>query len=329
MTKNFLDAIIKKHGEDSVFVLGQASTLSVGAIPTGCLSLDCALGVGGVPRGRITEVYGHFQSGKTTLCQHIVAQCQQMGGQVAFIDVEHALDIEWAKRCGVDIDTLIVSQPQFGEQALDIAEMLVRSREIDLIVIDSVAALLPKAELEGELGDAHMALTARLMAQSMRRFAPAVDSSNTAVIFTNQLRKNIGATMFSPAETTTGGEALKYFASVRLDMRKGGDLKVGDEVVGHLVRITVRKNKVAPPYKAIEAEIYFDEGFSLTSELIKYGLELGIIEKGGAWFTIGDRPKVQGMDNLRRAIKADSALMQMLEDKVRLSFGLPLRRSVK
>ena len=330
-----VENIIKKYGALSIQRLGEASSLLVPVIPTGSLTLDLALGAGGVPKGRITELLGPNQSGKTSLCLHLVAQCQALGGQAAFVDSEHALDTTWAETCGVNVDNLWVSQPDYGEQALDIAAILVESEEFDLVILDSVAALLPKAELEGEIGDAHMALTARLMSQAMRKFAPRVKNSNTAVVFTNQLRKNIGV-MFGPNETTTGGEALKYYASVRIDVRKRQDIKEtaqtgkDPDIVGSTIKARVIKNKVAPPFKIAEFVIMFDTGIDLATDVINLALLENLIKKGGAgWYTIeidGEEHKIQGMSNLRKELLQNKELFLGLENSVRKVYGLPIRR---
>jgi len=283
------------------------------------------LGVGGMPRGRIIEIFGPEGSGKTSLCQHTIAEAQKMGGRCAFVDVEHSLDPHWLDVCGVDIGNLIVSQPDTGEQALDIVEMYVRSGDIDLVVVDSVAALVPKAEIEGEMGDSHMALQARLMSQAMRKLTGSISKSKTCVIFTNQLRDKIGV-MFGNPETTTGGNALKYYAAIRIDLRKGETLKENGEAVANKIKATIKKNKVSPPYKIAEFEIYYNEGISLLSELIDYAISFGVIEKGGAgWFTFSET-KVQGMPNLRSLLKEDTQLLQTIEDQVRTNLGLPIRR---
>ena len=329
-----VEEVIKKYGALSIQRLGDASSLLVPVIPTGSLTLDLALGTGGIPRGRITEILGPFQGGKSTLCQHLVAQCQSFGGKAAFIDSEHALDTTWAETCGVDIAELWMSQPDYGEQALDIAAMIVKSAEFDLVIVDSVAALLPKAELEGELGDSHMALTARLMSQAMRKFAPIVKSSNTAVVFTNQLRKNIGISWGNP-EVTTGGEALKYYSSVRIDVRKRQDIKEtaqtgkDPDIVGSTIKARVIKNKVAPPFKIAEFVIMFDTGIDLATDVINLALLNNLIQKGGAgWFTMemnGEEKKIQGMNNLRKELMQEKELFLSVENSVRATYGLPVK----
>ncbi len=320
-----IDEINKKFGNRAAFLMGEETSDCVPVIPTGSFRLDVALGVGGMPRGRIIEIFGPEGSGKTSLCQHTIAEAQRMGGRCAFVDVEHSLDPHWLDVCGVDIDSLIVSQPDTGEQALDIVEMYVRSGDIDLVVIDSVAALAPKAEIEGEMGDSHMALQARLMSQAMRKMTGAINRSKTCVIFTNQLRDKIGVAWGNP-ETTTGGKALQYYAAIRIDLRKGETLKENGEPVANKIKATIKKNKVSPPYKITEFEIYYNEGISLLSELIDYAINFGVIDKGGAgWFTFGET-KVQGMPNLRNLLKEDTQLLQTIEDQVRLNLGFPIKR---
>jgi len=320
-----IDEINKKFGNRAAFLMGEDASDCVLVIPTGSFRLDVALGVGGMPRGRIIEIFGPEGSGKTSLCQHTIAEAQKMGGRCAFVDVEHSLDPHWLDVCGVDIGNLIVSQPDTGEQALDIVEMYVRSGDIDLVVVDSVAALVPKAEIEGEMGDSHMALQARLMSQAMRKLTGSISKSKTCVIFTNQLRDKIGV-MFGNPETTTGGNALKYYAAIRIDLRKGETLKENGEAVANKIKATIKKNKVSPPYKIAEFEIYYNEGISLLSELIDYAISFGVIEKGGAgWFTFSET-KVQGMPNLRSLLKEDTQLLQTIEDQVRTNLGLPIRR---
>jgi recombination protein RecA len=322
-----LDEINKKFGSRAAFLMGEESSDLVPVIPTGSFKLDVALGVGGVPFGRIIEVYGPESSGKTTLCQHIIAECQKMGGVAAFVDVEHSLDPNWLDVCGVNVDDLIVSQPDTGEQALDIVEMYVRSKEIDLVIVDSVAALVPKAEIEGEMGDSHMALQARLMSQAMRKLAGVVKQSNTCLIFTNQLRQKIGV-VFGDPETTTGGMALRFYAAIRIDLRKSERIKDKDDVTGNEVKATIKKNKVAPPYKIAKFEIRYDEGISKLQELIDYGIEYKLIEKTssqGGWFTIGDK-KIQGMPSLRALLREDVSVLQTIEDRVRGNLGLPIKR---
>ena len=316
----------KKYGEGSAFLLGSSKIIDCYVYPTGSFKLDEALGVGGFPQGRIVEIYGPESAGKTTICQHVIAEAQKMGATAAFIDVEHALDPDWAQVCGVDIDNLIVSQPDSGEQALDLVEIYARSGEVDVIVVDSVAALVPKAEIEGEMGDAHMGLTARLMSQAMRKLAGVIKDNNVLVIFTNQIRMKIGV-MFGSPETTSGGQALKFYASVRLDVRRGQQIKEGEDVVGNIIKVTIKKNKVAPPFKVTNLDIYYDEGISFLSELIHYALEFGIIKKGGAgWFTISEDQKVQGMKNLRSLLIEKPEVLSSVENLIRDKLGLPQRR---
>src|SRR5512139_3381020 len=278
-----LNDITKRYGDGSIMRLGEAHQLLVETIPTGALSLDIALGVGGVPRGRITEIFGPESSGKTTICQHIVAEAQKMGGTCAYIDMEHALDPTYAARCGVDVDNLLISQPDMGEQALEIADTLVRSGAVEVIVIDSVAALVPRAEIEGDMGDATMGMQARLMSQACRKLSGAIKQTNTAVVFTNQLRQKIGV-MFGNPETTTGGMALKFYASVRLDVRRIQSIKLGQEIIGSRTRVRVKKNKVAPPFRKAEFDILHNQGISREGDLLDLGVELGVIEKRGAFY---------------------------------------------
>lgn len=325
MTK-FLDEINKKYGDRSIFLLDSADIEAIPVIPTGSLKLDVALGVGGFPRGRIVEVYGPESSGKTTLCQHLISNCQKMGGKAAFVDVEHALDPHWLDVCGVKVEELYVSQPDNGEMAMNIVEMIVRSKDVDLVILDSVAGLVPRAEIEGEMGDAHMALIARLMSQAMRKLSAPVKESNCIVVFTNQLRKNIGGGPWSPDDVTTGGEALKYWSSIRLDLRRSSQIKDKDEVVGNKVRVTIRKNKVAPPFKVTELDIYYDEGISHLSEIINFGIEMGFIDKKGAgWFNIEETIKIQGEQNLRNELKKNTELLISIENNIRGNLGLPLK----
>lgn len=324
-----IDAINKKFGNRAIFLMGEESSDLTYVIPTPSFKLNMALGVGGVPRGRMIEVYGPESSGKTTLCQHIIAEAQLAGGICAFIDVEHALDPFWLNVCGVNIDDLYVSQPDTGEQALDIAEMLIKAKETDVIVVDSVAALAPKAEIEGEMGDAHVGLQARLMSQAMRRLAGAVKQSNTCLIFTNQLRDKIGGGMaWGPNEETTGGKALRYYAAIRIDLRRTEQIKESDETVGNEVKATIRKNKVAPPFKVTKFEIRYDEGISKLSEIIDIGVELGIIEKKAAYYSIGDERLGQGKLNTRTFLKEHPLTLQSLEDAIRLKYGMPILRYI-
>ncbi|MGW8319454.1 MAG: recombinase RecA, partial [Candidatus Promineifilaceae bacterium] len=281
-----LDALTKRFGEGTIMRLGDAQHLQVEAIPTGSLALDIALGVGGLPRGRVVEIYGPESSGKTTLCQHVIAEAQKRGGICAFIDMEHALDPNYAARCGVDVDNLYVSQPDTGEQALEIAEALIRSGTMDVVVIDSVAALVPRAEIEGEMGDAHVGLQARLMSQALRKLSGAIKQTNTVVIFTNQLRMKIGV-MFGSPETTSGGNALKFYASVRLDIRRIQSIKVSGEVVGNRTRVKVKKNKVAPPFTECEFDIMYNEGISKEGDVLDLAVEYDLVDKRGSYFRYG------------------------------------------
>jgi recombination protein RecA len=299
--------------------LGEASHLVVETIPTGSLSVDLALGVGGIPRGRVTEIYGPESSGKTTLCQHIVAEAQRLGGVCAYIDMEHALDPAYAEKCGVQVENLYISQPDTGEQALEIAETLVRSGAVDVVVVDSVAALVPRAEIEGDMGDATMGMQARLMSQALRKLSGVIKQTNTAVVFTNQLRQKIGV-MFGNPETTTGGMALKFYASVRLDVRRVESIKVGQEVVGSRTRVRVVKNKVAPPFKVAEFDILYNEGISKAGDVLDLGVTLGVIEKRGSFYTVGEQRIGQGRENARQTLKDNPALMQDLDARVRAGF---------
>jgi len=305
--------IDRKFGKGSIMKMGEASSrLAIEAIPTGSIALDIALGIGGVPRGRVVEIFGPESSGKTTLAQHIIAEAQKMGGICAFIDAEHAFDPVYAARCGVKIDDLLVSQPDTGEQALEICEMLVRSNAIDVIVIDSVAALVPRAEIEGEMGDSMPGMQARLMSQALRKLSGAISKSRTVVIFINQLRMKIGV-MFGSPETTTGGQALKFYASVRLDIRRIETLKQGQEAIGSRVRVKVIKNKVAPPFRQAEFDILANEGISREGNIIDIGTELGIIRKSGAWFYLGEDRLGQGRENVREFLKNNPALTDEIE----------------
>ncbi len=308
--------IIKRYGDGSIMRLGEAHSMVVDAIPTGALSLDLALGVGGIPRGRIAEIYGPESSGKTTLCQHIVAEAQKLGGTAAFIDMEHALDPSYAAKCGVDIDNLLVSQPDTGEQALEITETLVRSGAVDLVVVDSVAALVPRSELEGDMGDATMGVQARLMSQALRKLSGAINQTKTSVVFTNQLRQKIGV-MFGNPETTTGGQALKFYASVRLDVRRIQAIKMGEEVIGNRTRVRVVKNKVAPPFRTAEFDIMFNEGISKVGDMLDLATKLEIITKRGAFFSYGDIRIGQGRENSKEYLRQNSDLANEIETVIR------------
>lgn len=316
-----LAQVEKNFGKGSAMRLGDKPHQDVEIIPTGSLALDMALGIGGLPRGRIVEVYGPESSGKTTLALHAVANAQKNGGVAAFIDAEHALDPVYAKALGVDIDSLIVSQPDSGEQALEIADMLIRSGALDVIVIDSVAALVPKAEIEGEMGDSHVGLQARLMSQALRKMTGALNQANTTAIFINQLREKIGVFFGSP-ETTTGGKALKFYASVRLDIRRIQTLKNGDEAVGNRTRVKVVKNKMAPPFKMAEFDILYGEGISREGSVLDMALETGIVKKSGSWFTYDGDQLGQGRENVRRFMKDNSGLTDEIEIKVKQKYGL-------
>ena len=313
----------KKYGDGVVMKLGEASQLNVEAIPTGSLSLDIALGVGGLPRGRIVEVYGPESSGKTTLCLHAIAEAQKAGGICGFIDVEHALDPAYAARIGVDVENLYISQPDTGEQALEIAEALVRSGAMDTVVVDSVAALVPRAEIEGEMGDSHVGLQARLMSQALRKLTGAVKASNTCLIFTNQLRQKIGV-MFGNPETTTGGMALKFYASVRLDIRRIQAIKQGSDSIGNRTRVTVRKNKVAPPFKVAEFDIMYNEGISTSGDLIDLGVENDIVEKRGSFYNYGDIRLGQGRENAKTYLMENPELAREIDRRIRAEYGLPV-----
>jgi recombination protein RecA len=316
-----LTQIERQFGKGSIMRLGAKEFQPISAISTGSIGVDAALGVGGVPRGRIIEIFGPESSGKTTLSLHIIAEAQQTGGLAAFIDAEHALDAEYAKKLGVDIDNLIVSQPDSGEQALEIAEVLVRSAAIDVIVIDSVAALVPRAELEGEMGEAQMGLQARLMSQALRKLTGVVSKSKTCFIFINQIREKIGV-MFGNPETTTGGRALKFYSSVRIDIRRTNQIKEGDEVVGSRVKVKVVKNKCAAPFRHAEFDVGYGEGISKTGELLDIGMEQKLIEKSGSWFSYGDVRLGQGRENAKLFIKENADLAGEIEGKVRKALGI-------
>jgi recombination protein RecA len=311
-----LKQIEHRFGKGAIMKLGDAAKVQVSAIPTGSVALDLALGVGGIPRGRITEIYGPESSGKTTLCQHIIASAQREGGTAAFIDAEHALDPAYAAKCGVDINNLLVSQPDTGEQALEIVDALVRSNAVDVVVIDSVAALTPRAEIEGDMGDSHVGLQARLMSHALRKLTSAISSSNSTVIFTNQLRDKIGV-MFGNPETTTGGKALKFYASVRLDIRRVETIKQGQDAVGNRTRVRVVKNKVAPPFKSAEFDIMYSEGISREGGLIDMGLEMGLVKKSGAWFTVGDIRLGQGRENAKEFLRQNTDVAGAIEEQIR------------
>lgn len=312
-----LASIEKQFGKGSIMRMGEAQAkLNIGIIPTGSLALDIALGVGGVPRGRVIEIYGPESSGKTTLALHILAEAQKLGGTAAFIDAEHALDPVYAENLGVDVDNLIISQPDTGEQALEITEALVRSGAVDVVVVDSVAALVPRAEIDGEMGDSFMGLQARLMSQALRKLAGAISKSNTAVIFINQIREKIGI-MFGNPETTTGGRALKFYSSVRLDIRRIESLKQGSEIVGNRTRVRVVKNKVAPPFKQAEFDIMYGQGISREGSVLDMGVELEIVNKSGAWFSYDGERLGQGRENVKNFLRDHPDLLAEIEEKVR------------
>ena len=322
-----LGQIEKQFGKGSVMKLGDFSAMNVEAIPTGALSLDVALGIGGIPKGRIIEIFGPESSGKTTLALHMIAESQKRGGEAAFIDAEHALDPVYAKHLGVDIDNLIVSQPDTGEQALEIAEALVRSGAIDIIVVDSVAALVPKAEIDGDMGDSHVGLQARLMSQALRKLAGVLNKSNTAIIFINQLREKVGI-MFGNPETTPGGRALKFYASVRLDIRKTENLKQDGEVFGNRVRVKVVKNKVAPPFREAEFDIIYGKGISKSGNILDLGVNLDIVEKSGSWFSYNGARIGQGRENAKKYLEDNPEIMTEIEKKVRAKFNEAFEKSL-
>ncbi|HLA16478.1 MAG TPA: recombinase RecA [Candidatus Limnocylindrales bacterium] len=309
-------AIEKQFGRGSIMRLGSAGTVAIDSIPTGSIALDLALGVGGIPRGRMTEVFGPESSGKTTLCQHVIAEAQRKGGVAAFIDVEHALDPGYARACGVNVDELLVSQPDTGEQALEITETLIRSGGVDIVVLDSVAALVPRAEIEGEMGDSFVGIQARLMSQALRKLTGAVSRSNTALVFTNQLREKIGV-MFGNPETTPGGRALKFYASVRLDIRRVETIKSGTEAIGNRVRVKVVKNKVAPPFRVAEFDVMYGEGISREGSLIDVGVALDVVSKTGAWFNFGETRLGQGREAAKDFLRTNGDLATEIETQIR------------
>lgn len=315
-----LSQIERAFGKGSIMRLGQSTNIDIEAISTGSLGIDIALGIGGLPKGRIIEIYGPESSGKTTLALSVIAQAQKKGGTCAFIDAEHALDPSYAKKIGVDIDNLLISQPDAGEQALEIADTLVRSGAIDVLVVDSVAALVPKAELEGEMGDSHMGLQARLMSQALRKLTSTVSRSNTLIIFINQIRMKIGV-MFGNPETTTGGNALKFYASVRMDIRRIGAIKDKDDVIGSQTRVKIVKNKVAPPFKTVDFDIMYGEGISKTGELIDLGVKAGIVEKSGAWFSYKGEKLGQGRENAKLYLRDNPSIAEEIEGKIRADAG--------
>ena len=318
--------ITKRYGDGTIMRLGESHLLDVDIIPTGSLSLDIALGTGGIPRGRITEIFGPEASGKTTLCQHIIAEAQRLGGTCAFVDMEHALDPSYASRCGVDIDSLLISQPDMGEQALEITETLVRSGAVDIIIIDSVAALVPRAEIEGDMGDSPMGMQARLMSQALRKLSGAIKQTNTAVVFTNQLRMKIGV-MFGNPETTTGGMALKFYSSVRLDARRIQSIKLGSEIIGNRTRVRVVKNKVAPPFRTAEFDIMYNEGISKSGDILDLATELSLIDKRGSFYSYGDIRLGQGRENAKGFLRENPDMMEEIDLVIRqqtLSGTLPM-----
>ncbi len=322
-----MSQIEKQFGKGSVMKLGEFKAMEVEAIPTGALSLDIALGIGGVPRGRIIEIFGPESSGKTTLALHVISEAQKMGGEAAFIDAEHALDPVYARKLGVDIDNLIVSQPDTGEQALEITEALVRSGALDVIVVDSVAALVPKAEIDGDMGDSHMGLQARLMSQALRKLAGAINKSKTVLIFINQLREKIGV-MFGNPETTTGGRALKFYASVRMDIRKVENIKQDGEVIGNRVRVKVIKNKVAPPFREAEFDVLYGKGISKEGNILDMAVNLDIIEKSGSWFSYNGERIGQGRENAKRYLIEHKEMLQEVDKKVRDNFAKAFEQSL-
>ena len=319
--ENAMGQIEKQFGKGSVMKLGENSSMNLDSIPTGCLDLDIALGIGGLPKGRIIEVYGPESSGKTTVALHVAAEAQKIGGAVAFIDAEHALDPSYAKKLGVDIEGLIVSQPDTGEQGLEIAEALVRSGAIDVIIVDSVAALVPRAEIEGEMGDSHVGLHARLMSQALRKLTGTIQKTGCIAIFINQLREKVGV-MFGNPETTTGGRALKFYSSVRLDVRRIDSIKQGDSIVGNRTRVKVTKNKVAPPFKQAEFDIMYNEGISKTGNIVDVGVKEGFVQKSGAWFSYGDVRLGQGRENAKQFLKDNPETALEIENKIREKYDL-------
>ena len=317
-----LTQIERSYGKGAIMRMGEdGSPVAIEAIPTGAINLDAAIGIGGIPRGRISEIYGPESSGKTTICLHVIANAQRAGGIAAFIDAEHALDVNYARRLGVDVDNLLVSQPDTGEQALEIAEVLIRSNAIDVVVIDSVAALVPRAEIEGEMGDSHVGLQARLMSQALRKLTGAVNRSNTSVVFTNQIREKVGV-MFGSPETTSGGRALKFYASLRLDIRRIGAIKDGQDIIGNRTRVKVVKNKCAPPFRQAEFDIQYNEGIRHSSLLVDLGVEHGIVDKSGSWLSYGDLRLGQGKENSKLFLIENEDIADELDIKIRRVLGL-------
>ncbi len=319
---NAITQIQRQFGKGAIMRLGSEERENIPVIPTGALSIDIALGVGGLPRGRVTEIYGPESSGKTTLALHVIAEAQRRGGTAAFIDAEHALDTAYADRLGVDTDNLLISQPDFGEQALEITEILMRSGGVDIIVIDSVAALVPRAEIDGNVGDHHVGLQARLMSHAMRKFTGVLKRTNTVLVFINQIRMKIGV-MFGNPETTTGGNALKFYSSIRLDIRRMTQIKDGQEVIGNRTKVKVVKNKVAPPFKTAEFDIIYGEGISKTGDLLDLGVQLEIVDKSGAWYAYQDERIGQGRENAKAFLKEHPEIRADIDNKVRLAYGLP------
>jgi recombination protein RecA len=318
-----ISQIERSYGKGAIMRMGEdGAIVQIEAIPTGAVNLDAAIGIGGVPRGRISEIYGPESSGKTTICLHVIANAQRMGGIAAFIDAEHALDVNYARKLGVDVDNLLVSQPDTGEQALEIAEVLIRSNAVDIVVIDSVAALVPRAEIEGEMGDTHVGLQARLMSQALRKLTGAVNRSKTAVMFTNQIREKVGV-MFGNPETTSGGRALKFYASLRMDIRRIGAIKDGQEVVGNRTRVKVVKNKTAPPFRQAEFDIMYNEGISHHGLLLDLGSELGVVEKSGAWYSYGELRLGQGKENAKVFLAENADVADEIDVRVRAALDLP------
>jgi recombination protein RecA len=322
-----ISSIEKTYGKGSIMKLGDGVVNDIESISTGALSLDHALGIGGIPRGRVSEIYGPESSGKTTLCLHVIAEAQKTGGLAAFIDAEHALDVNYAKRLGVDTANLLISQPDFGEQALEITDTLVRSNALDIIVIDSVAALVPRSEIEGEMGDATMAVQARLMSQALRKLTGAISKSKTAVVFINQLRSKIGV-MFGSPETTTGGNALKFYSSLRLDIRRIAAIKDGEQVIGNRTKVKIVKSKVAPPFKQVEFDILYNEGISKTGDLIDLGVAQGIVKKSGAWFSYGE-DRFQGREGFRQKLIESKDIRDSLENEIREKLGMIKTKSTE
>ncbi len=318
-----IEQIEKAHGKGSIMRLGDGVIAKIDAISTSSISLDNALGIGGIPKGRVTEIYGPESSGKTTICLHIIAEAQKKGGLAAFIDTEHALDMGYAKKLGVDVENLLISQPEYGEQALEIVETLVRSNALDIIVVDSVAALTPRAEIEGEMGDSHMGLQARLMSQALRKLTSAVAKSNVSLMFTNQLRDKIGV-MFGSPETTTGGKALKFYASVRLDVRRIAQIKDGTNVIGNRTKVKVVKNKVAPPFREVEFDIIYNEGISKIGDLVDSAVDMEIIKKAGAWFSYNDQ-RMQGREGVKNMLLENPELLKKLDNEVRDAMGMEIK----